>query len=1058
MIEQAYQGDLCVPRPTAWFIKLLCATLCPLWFIPAVLNAANFPQIVNTQNPGEEPPTPQDAAAKITVPEDFKVTLFAGEPDVRQPIAFDFDDRGRLWVAEFYSFAGGPYDKKHRDRVIILHDTDQDGTFDEHKVFWDQGWVLTGLTWGFGGLWVLNNGTLSFIPDRNGDDVPDDEPQVMLDGWTLEAGHNVVNGLLWGPDGWLYGRHGIVNTSYPGTPDTPKSEREPINCGIWRFHPIRKIFEVVCNGTANPWGLDYDEHGQFFCTNNVTGHLWHVITGAHYRRMFGEDFNPHLYALIDQHADHYHWDATGRWTESRDGTANNLGGGHSHCGGMIYLGDNWPDEYRGSMFMCNTHGRRVNRDVLTRHGSGYIGDHADDFLLANQPWFRGVQLAYGPDGGVYLSDWTDNGECHDDDGVHRTSGRIYKIVHQQPHFPKGAPGHSSNPTETTDGSHVRKGGQAASRIQCPMPDNWNLAKLSSEDLVQLVTHKNAWFGRHARRLLQERAMDPATAKEIHPRLHHRLTLTADANDRLRLAWASYVTGGLDPESLLWMLDAPDPHGVHIRVWAIRLFCDQHAVTPVVIARFGELAESDKSALVRLTLASALQRLPLAERWPIAKSLAAHAEDANDHNLPLMIWYGIEPAVPYDTVHAIALLKSSQLPLIAEHIARRITVDLTSHPEPVDQLVRSLNDIDSPQRQTDILQGMAAALRGWRKAPMPAAWAEVQQRLLSSPDRNVRQATRQLAVVFGDGVALETLWKIAENQNESPPSRRRALTMLNGVRPENLMPLLLKLVGDRVTATTALSGLAAYDHPDVARRILESYHQFHDTAREGGINTLATRPGSALMLLREVREGRIPETDISAFQARQMASLKDQSVLQELADVWGIVGHTSAEKLRQINEWKSRLTPDRLEQADLSHGRLLYKKMCANCHRLYGQGSRIGPDLTGSNRHNLDYLLQNILDPSSTVPQQFTLSVVELTDGRIITGVIGNPTRPTVAIQTAKEQLIVRRNEIDIIRKTTHSLMPDGLLDQMSETDVLKLIAYLQSRGQVPLPKSTEVKE
>ena len=192
--------------------------------------------------------------------------------------------------------------------------------------------MLTGLTWGFGGLWVLNDGTLSFIPDKNGNDIPDGEPIVLLDGWTYDARHNFVNGLMWGPDGWLYGRHGITDTSFPGIPGTPQEQRTPMNCGIWRFHPVRKVFEVVCRGTTNPWGLDYDEHGQFFFTNNVIGHLWHVIPGAHYMRMFGVDFNPHLYDLIDQHADHYHWDTTGTWGESRDGVANSLGGGHSHCG------------------------------------------------------------------------------------------------------------------------------------------------------------------------------------------------------------------------------------------------------------------------------------------------------------------------------------------------------------------------------------------------------------------------------------------------------------------------------------------------------------------------------------------------------------------------------------------------------------------------------------------------------------------------------------------------------------------------------------------------------
>ncbi len=297
-------------------------------------HADDFPSIVNTQREGERPPTPAEAASAITVPPGFKVTLFAGEPDVAQPIAIDFDDRGRLLVAECYTYTGREFDGDHLDRVLILGDKDNDGRFDERTVFWDKGWMLSSIAWGFDGLWVLHDGTLSHIADKNHDDVPDAEPVVHLDGFTLEAEHNVVNGLIWGPDGWLYGRHGILATSLPGVPGTPESERTPLNCGIWRYHPTRHVFEVVCRGTTNPWGLDYDENGQFFFTNNVNGHAWHVIPGAHYKRMYGEDFNPHLYELIDQHADHYHWDITGNWQDSREGAhgADALGGGHSHCG------------------------------------------------------------------------------------------------------------------------------------------------------------------------------------------------------------------------------------------------------------------------------------------------------------------------------------------------------------------------------------------------------------------------------------------------------------------------------------------------------------------------------------------------------------------------------------------------------------------------------------------------------------------------------------------------------------------------------------------------------
>ncbi len=178
----------------------------------------DFPEVFNTEAAGQHPPTAEEMIKLIELPTGFNITLFAGDPDVQQPICMDFDDQGRLWVAENYSYSGGPYETKLRDRVVIFEDTDGDGRHDSRRVFWDQGFMLTSLTWGFGGLWILNDGTLSLIPDADQNGVPDGPPVVMLDGWSKDCGHNFVSGLVWGPDGWLYGRHGIVDTSYPGIP------------------------------------------------------------------------------------------------------------------------------------------------------------------------------------------------------------------------------------------------------------------------------------------------------------------------------------------------------------------------------------------------------------------------------------------------------------------------------------------------------------------------------------------------------------------------------------------------------------------------------------------------------------------------------------------------------------------------------------------------------------------------------------------------------------------------------------------------------------------------
>ncbi len=370
--------------------------------------------VVSSQDPKDNPPSPVDSHKKITVPAGFKVTLFAGEPDVMQPISFDLDDRGRLWVVENFSYPD--FKVEIKDRIIILTDKDGDGRFDERKVFLENGRRLTSIVNGFGGVWVLSPPELLFIPDANGDGVPDGPPVVHLDGWSTKASHNMVNGLIWGPDGWLYGRQGILATSLLGKPGTPESERTKMGCGVWRYHPTRKLFEMVAEGTTNPWGMDFDEHGQAFISNCVIAHLWHVVPGAHYERMFGEDFNLYSYGLMPPTSDHFHWDTKEKWSDVRKlgvtDTSNQAGGGHAHEGAMVYLGDNWPDQYRGTIMMGNIHGNRLLYDVLERKGSGYTARHGKPFLMANDPWFRPISMDYGPDGGVFVSDWSDLGEWH----------------------------------------------------------------------------------------------------------------------------------------------------------------------------------------------------------------------------------------------------------------------------------------------------------------------------------------------------------------------------------------------------------------------------------------------------------------------------------------------------------------------------------------------------------------------------------------------------------------------------------------------------------------------
>jgi hypothetical protein len=225
---------------------------------------------------------PEAAARAMTVPPGFQVLLAAGEPDVRQPIAMAFDDRGRLWVAEAYAYPRRVPDAQARDRILIFEDTTGDARYDKRTVFHEGLNLVSGLQVGFGGVWVGAAPYLLFIPDRDGDDRPDGPPQVLLDGWGYQDTHETLNSFIWGPDGWLYGCHGVFTHSNVGKPGAPDTARTRINAGIWRYHPTRHTFEVFAEGTSNPWGVDFNDRGHAFATACVIPHLYHIIQGARY--------------------------------------------------------------------------------------------------------------------------------------------------------------------------------------------------------------------------------------------------------------------------------------------------------------------------------------------------------------------------------------------------------------------------------------------------------------------------------------------------------------------------------------------------------------------------------------------------------------------------------------------------------------------------------------------------------------------------------------------------------------------------------------------------------
>ena len=985
--------------------------------------------------------TPEEAVKAIKLPDGFRATVFAAEPDVNQPVGFAIDDCGRLWVAEAWTYPIRQPEGQGKDRILIFEDTDGDGRADKRTVFIEGLNLVSGIELGFGGVWVGAAPYLMFIPDRDRDDKPDGAPEILLDGWAYQDTHETLNAFNWGPDGWLYGCHGVFTHSRVGKPGTPDGQRVPLNAAIWRYHPTRHEFEVFAEGTSNPWGVDFDDRGQAFATACVIPHLFHIIQGGRYRRQAGQHFNAHTYDDIKACADHVHW--RGAQPHAGNNKSDTAGGGHAHCGAMIYLGDSFPPQYRNTIFMGNIHGNRINNDKLDPHGSGFIGKHAPDFMLMNDKWSRLINFKYGPDGSVYVIDWYDKQACHHTDPNiwDRTNGRIYKITY-------------SNSTP----------GQSGVRAAPPRID---LAKLSDDELIKLQLHPNDWYVRHARRILQERAPGAPVAQQ----LKQMLSGQKEPTRTLRAMWALHAIGALSDDVIDELLKAHDPY---VRAWTVQLaterFGPMNLTNPprldfssvrqdvAVPSRNMQLAESlaararaEPSPVVRLALASALQRMEYVDRWPVLEALIARAEDATDPNIPLMIWYAAEPAVASDVEKGLALARATKIPILRRFIARRVaSVALAGNAAPLNGLAALLRDARDESLQLDVLSGMADAFRGQSRVSPPVEWEAVHETLSRSANADVRQLVQAISTTFGNERALDGLRRQILDESARPADRLQAVESLVAARDPKLPPLLKMMLGDAALRSSAVRGIAAFDDVDAAAALVSAYKGLDAPTKTEALNTLASRAAFARLLKDAVESNAVPRDDLTAAVLRQLHSLNDDAINAWIGSALGMVRRSPREKLVEMQRWRDVLQPAALDQADPTRGRAVFARTCMQCHTLFDAGGKTGPDLTGSDRANVNYILENVIDPSAVVGKQYLTTVVAMKDGRVLAGVAKAQDENAVTLVTETETLVLPRPQIQRAKTTELSMMPEGLLAGLKEDDVRDLVAYLRSPRQVPM--------
>ncbi|MBM4000967.1 MAG: DUF1080 domain-containing protein [Planctomycetes bacterium] len=953
--------------------------------------------------------------SRMFVPRGFSVDVIAAEPDVHQPMAFAFDARGRLWVVEGHCYPQKRPVGEGLDRIVIFADQEGDGRFESRKVFIEGLNLVSGMEVGFGGVWVGAAPELLFIPDRNGDDQPDSEPEVLLDGFGYADTHETLNNFLWGPDGWLYGNQGVFNQSRIGIPGAPEGERQSLQAGVWRFHPTRRAFEVFSHGGSNQWGLDYDEYGQLFMTHCRSfwgqGLTTHVMQGGHYWNQVNGGYAPFISStpLPDRPAMKNYLLASARYGHGEGGAgkpgSNAVFGGHSHVGTMIYLGDNWPAEFRNHLFTHNLHGHQLNHQVNLREAGGYNTVHAGrDMLFCADPRYIGVDLQTGPDGAVYINDWYDPRLCHNPNIEHwdRGNGRIYRMKYDAAYRP-----------ETVD-----------------------YARATDEELVAAQSHRNDWHVRTARLVLGERAARQAIAPEAVRQLREMATRHPNDDRRLRALWALHAVHAIDAPLVNAVLA---DESEYVRGWAVQLAVE--SLPPAEIAdTLTEAARRDASLFVRRYLASAIQRVPADLGWTLAEILCSQPENASDRDLPSLIWFGVARWMEGDLERALRLADMSRLSAVRDDIhwyAAKLS------PEGRNAIGRRLAAAEKDERFR-LLSLFESAIRGMRSVPQPEGWQTVASGLYESSDAPTRRAAESVGAAFGDGALFARMRRLVADNSASLEDKEHAVAILAyDPSPENLSHY-LGLLDDERLAGQVVPLLGSFNHPSVGDALIARLSNWKGTLNAAAMEVLSSRAPWSEQLLDAIDAGRIDKKVLTAYYARQMAHLGNTRLGERLATQWGAFSATSDAFREEISKTVAAYQSAPLWAYSVTAGSGHFQNLCAACHLPDGTNESLGPNLAGTGAKGIGYIVENIVDPHAVIGRAYQARVVATDDGRVTTGLIEEETETAITIRTQTNRVVLPRDVIEAVRVSSQSFMPSGLLDRLNDRERLELLKYLMS--------------
>jgi putative heme-binding domain-containing protein len=967
----------------------------------------------------DTPPTPpEEALKKFKTRSDVALDLMAAEPVVEQPLYVSWDSKGRMWVTQYrqYQFPAGlkiisydqhlrakfdkvplppPRGEKGADKITVFEDTDGDGFFDKHED------VITGLNiasaalHGMGRIWVLNPPYLLSYADADFDAKPDsDTPEVELSGFGLEDTHSVATNLQWGMDGWLYGANGSTTTGNVSSANTKNVKWEG-QC-IWRYHPKKKTFEIYAEGGGNTFSLDFDSKGRLFSGTNGATRGMHYEQGSYGIKGWGKHgplTNPYAFG----------------WFEHMQHQGDNKRFPQAFT---VYEGGLLGSAYEGKIIAPNALHNLVYVSERIADGSTFRTKDEENLLSTPDRWFRPVWAGVGPDGGFYMADWYDTRLSHVSpiDDWHKTSGRIYRV--------RPAAG-------------------------APKLKPFDLSKASGDELLGYLSHPNEWFRKQAILEMGWRQMFDLAPKLKAMPLTLETLWAMDAVTRDKMFQVQEGNGRIGYNLHNYGLKSEDPY---VRRWSVKMIGEQGRDTDDLV----RLAKTEQHPEVRAQILATAKKLPADSALPLLWS--GDAEDISGH-LPLLAWWALESKAEKERAAVFAFLKSDTAFLktalfrdnLAEKLAKRYA--LAGGEENFQSCADLLALTNDDALRGKFIAGIASAFEGAEMPKLPESLTKALN------DYMAKQSGGDLTLALrsGSADALKSALKLLEDKKANSTARIAiAKTLAELGKQEAVMPMvnILKATNPPGLKRGILQAAAKFDDKRIPEALLlgwEAQIAGDKALREDALRVMAGRKEWAQILVSFVTEWKVPTKHFTVDIVRQLSLHKDPEIDAAIDKHWkGLLATgPTPEKKKEAERIKAVL---KTGLGDADKGKIQFMARCVICHKLFGEGGQIGPELTGYDRSNADFWLDNLFMPSMEIREGFGAYIVKTKGGQILTGLMDAQDAKGIVIKDmANNKTALKQTDIESMTASPISLMPEGLTTGMSDADLKDFFAYLMKK-------------